>query len=290
MNSLFMIIPGLIFSIQSACFKMYSRKCDQNSGANAFFSTLLLALTSVIAMGFAIGSTFDVYSILYGAIMGVCFFVFIRLYNEAMACGPMAYTVFIFSLNMVIPIIASIFIYGEYPTAFNYIGFFLLVVAIFFMNFATQRTREIEISPKWVIMCLVGTIFNGGVGLMSKVYPMQVVDTNFPLFISIAFLVATILSCTVYFSKDVRENLRDFKPSVWFIVLAVLVSITSFAGNTLYTMFSANFDASVYFPTVNGSSMMISLVLSLALFREKLKPLAVVGLLIGVMSIMLLSL
>lgn len=285
-----MLIPGLIFSIQSSLFKMYSKKCQQNSGANAFFSTLLLAFTALISMFFAIGTTFDSYSIMYGAIMGVCFFVFIRLYNEAMACGPMAYTVFIFSLNMIVPIIASVFMYSEYPTLFNYVGFVVLLVAIFLMNFATQRTRGMEISKKWILLCLVGTIFNGGIGLMSKVYPMQAPVTNFPLFITVAFLVATILSCVAYFSKDVRDNLQQFKPNGWFIPLAIIIAITNVSGNTLYTMFSSNFDAAVYFPTVNGSSMMISLVISIILFREKLKPLAIVGLLLGVMSIMLLSL
>ncbi len=290
MNSLFMLIPGLIFSIQSSCFKLYSKKCEQTKGSNAFFSTILLALTAIIALGFSVGTTFDSYSIIYGAIMGVCFFMFIRLYNEAMACGPMAYTVFIFSLNMLLPIIASIFLYGEYPTILNYIGFAFLMIAIFLINFSSQRQRNLTFSKKWIVLCIVGTLFNGGVGLMTKVYPMQAPETNFTLFIAIAFMVATVLSCISYFSKNVRESLVGFKPSVWFIVLAVLVAITNFCGNTLYTMFAANFDAGVYFPTVNGSSVLISLVISCTIFREKLKPIAIVGMLIGIMAVMLLSL
>ncbi|MFI3128901.1 MAG: EamA family transporter [Bacillota bacterium] len=290
MNSLFMLVPGLIFSIQSACFKVYSTKCKQSSGANAFFNTILLGLTALIAMCFSIGSTFDAYSIIYGAIMGVSFFLFIRLYNEAMACGPMAYTVFIFSISMLIPIVASIFMYAEYPSVLNYIGFAFLMVAIFLINFSSQRQRNLTFSKKWVILCIIGTIFNGGVGLMTKIYPMQAPETNFTLFIAVAFLVATILSCVPYFSKNVRASLAEFKPSVWFVVLAVLVALTNFCGNTLYTMFAANFDAGVYFPTVNGSSVLISLVISCTIFREKLKPLAIVGMLIGIMAVMMLSL
>lgn len=289
MNNLFMIIPGLIFSIQTMGFKLYSRKCEQNSGSNAFFSTVMLFITAVTALLLSLGTAPDAHTIFCGVAMGVCFFVFVRLYNEAMACGPMSYTVFIFSLNMLVPIIVSVFLFGEYPSVLNYIGFVVLLVAIFLMNYSGQRSRDMVFSKKWILLCLVGTVFNGGVGLMSKIYPMQSSEPNFMLFLGVAFLVATTLSCILYASKDVRANLSTFKPSIWFVVLVIGIAITNILGNGLYTYFAGNFDAGIYFPTVNGSSMMFSLLISAFIFGEKLRPSAIMGMLFGIFAVMLMS-
>ena len=98
------------------------------------------------------------------------------------------------------------------------------------------------------------------------------------------YLFATIILCGVYFAigKKGETQKADFKGLVWLILL---VAVCLFANSYFKTLAAGRLDAILLYPLLQGSSLVLSTVLSAVFFKEKITLKAVVGILLAFVGI-----
>lgn len=284
-------IAPILFSIQSAALKQFNLKCDNSSGANCVFSLLYFAISTILALALAlfIGVN-SIESMTLGIFYGICFYGFVTLYSRAMKEGPLSFTAFIFSISMIIPIILSIIVFKEPVSVFLIIGLVLIIVALYLINFENQHSNKAIFTRKWIILCAVGALFNGSLLFVTKYFAMTVESGNIGQFMLIGYLVCTLLCLPQFIFPDVRETLTRYKFNWWVIVLAIIVALGNVVGNGMVSYLGKTVDGSILFPITNGFSVVVSILLSRFFFKEELKGRAVLGIIIGVLAIVVLSL
>lgn len=290
------LIPALMYAIQGASFKQFGLKCDDSKGANALFTTLFMvasAMLSLVLVFVLDGGTIVPDSILLGAIMGVFFFGIITFYDKALQLGPLSITSFVFALSMIVPIIVFIIFFNE-PFKLTYaIGLALAIISIIFINFKKTKSKDITkkaIDKKWYLYCILGFIFNAGTLLCGKFHGKFVENGNPYQYLFVNFVVATILSLLFYLPKETRESLKTAEVNGWFIALIAILAIVNVAGNLGSVILAKYLDSAVLYPISNGGTVGISVILSVFFFKEKLQARQVVGLIVGLLAIVVLSL
>ncbi len=283
-------LAPILFAIQTSAFKQYGIKCDNSKGAVASFKTLYLLLSCLVAAPFALSEgAMSPETLFFGIVFGIEFFLFVTLYGEALKLGPLSITSFLFAMCMIIPIIISAFVYDEKLGTIQVVAFVLMLISIYFINFAQSHSKEGYFSKKWIIYCIIGFLVNGILQFTMKSYSIEVENASTSQFIFIAYIVCLLLSFIPFVSKNLRDDFKAMSINKWFIALAIALGLTNFFGNFFFTMASSMFMAQVVFPINNGGTVMLSVVLGMLLFKEKLKVKAIIGIVIGVIAIVLLS-
>ncbi len=291
MYGLIFIAP-ILFGLQSVALKQHGLKCDNSESGKAIFSLLFYAFSAITALVVILisGGESSPMSMVYGVFYGVTFFGFITLYDMCMKLAPLAITSFIFSLSMIVPIVLSIFIYGESLSVTHVIGFIFVVVALYFINFGNQHGKRIVLTRKWALLCLAGTLCSGFLMFSTKAFAIDVPNGNLGQFLLIGYLVCIAMTIPRFFLPRGRETINTYKFSKWVVPLALLVGLGNSIGNAMLSYLGPKINASILFPVTNSVSVIFIIVVSIFAFQEKLMKQTVMGLAFGIAAILTLSL
>lgn len=292
--ALLSIIPAILFAVQSAGFKQYSKKCDNSIGATSLFTTIYLAISAIISLIAVIifDRSINVDSVVFGVIFGVLFYVFITMYSEAVKEGSLSITSFVYAMSMIIPIILSAIIFDEKISLLKIIGFVLMVVGIYLIIFANAHRKSEEksgFSKKWLVLCIVGGIFNAMTIFTNKYFGLKVEGGSIYQYVCVGFIVATVLSTITFVLPKVRYSLMDFSINKWYLILAGIVALVNPLGNGFIAYLGGIIDTSVMLPIVNGLNITLATLISVFFFNEKMHTKTILGMIIGIASVVLLS-
>ncbi len=141
MGYIYSIVAAVAFAMLGITYKLSDRrKCD---GAQVNF--FLLASAAVIVLVFAVTTgirTLPRNAIALGVVDGILIFFGIYLFRRAVALGRISTSWTIINLGLVIPVLASVFLWHEIPHARHYAGFALTIVAIALLGIDAGRSGE----------------------------------------------------------------------------------------------------------------------------------------------------
>ncbi len=263
---------------QSACGKKYAL-----CGGNAFSFNVTKALAGMLMFliwGAVTGFSFHLPTVLFGVIYGVALCVSMHTGFKALAIGPMALTSIIASFSLIIPFFFGICFWNEPLTAYKTVGLALLLASIFLIN----AKKEGRFSLRWLIYAVITLIANGVSSVVLKMHQIQ-----FPtLYRTELMFWALLCVLAVLFAMNAVH--RETAEPVKFSVLGAVSGIMNCLANYIVLYLSATENASVMFPIVSVANIMAVWAIGVFYFRERLKLLQVVGLLVGVASVVLLKL
>lgn len=289
------LIPAVMYAVQAISFKMYGYMCDKSKSSFALFTTLYLCFAAVLCLPFVFimdKGAINLESIVYGVIYGVAFFGFIVLYDKAIKNGPLSVTVFVFATSAIIPIIVSAIAFSESITAFHVIGFAIVILSLYFIAFSSSHrktTEKKQYSKSWILYCVFGVLLNSATMVIAKFFGKNVEGGSVYQYLFMTFLVGAFLSLGLYIPKETRLGMKSVGVDKWFIILSVAVAVSSAVGNGLVAELGKILDGAVLFPIVSSVSISISSLVSIFLFEEKLDAKGIVGLILGIVAIVLLS-
>lgn len=225
-------------------------------------------------MGFAFGGV-----IVLGGVLSIL----------AFSWGPMNYTVLLSSASaMLLPVFAGVLFWQETLTADQVIAMGLMLVSFILC----LRTGEKSGRPslKW-LLCVLGYAFLGGMtGVLQKWYQKMEGGDQIGVCLSIAMLLGTVVPLGIWAlgrkegGGDDRKRLS--KKSVWMLLLSGIC----YAGIHQMNFYLAGvLPAALLFPVNSGCFLMLSLVSSRVFFRERMRPIQFAGVVIGLISVLLLS-
>lgn len=221
----------------------------------------------------------------------------------ALSCGPLSLTVLIEGCvgGILIPTVGGVLIWRETVTLFQWGGVAVLVAA---MMLLLNPKIDRRITPRWCMLALLNALCSGGIGLLQKWHQSSALATERAGFLTVAFaayLVIMVFFCLPSFFQKGKKRMPVQRPEgtktrpadepaerserVRYGVGALAVGACVAANHFLNLYLSGMLPAVIFFPLVNGLTIILSTLSGLLFFRERLCWPQWVGMVAGVAAL-----
>ena len=275
---------------------IFCKLCGNAKGRDAFlvnFKSFLVAF--LIALAFAAQdlkniSEISLFSVLLAIAFGfsVGFTQFTQM--KAMASGPASITTLIYSSSFLIPIIFASIAWSEPVSAWQIVGVGVLLVSLFLIVF--ERGGK-KVNAVWLIFVALATLGSGANAIIQKTHQRSEFSSELNLFLVFALLFSALFSLAMYFISrpsevcEVKAKKARLSASILFpLVLGASVGCLNFLNLKL----AGKLPSVVHFPVLNVGSLILTSVISIVCFKERLSARRVVGFVLGVGAILLIGL
>lgn len=262
---------------QSALGKQYARRGGESLPFNinkALIGTLLF-----LVLGLMSGFSWHLETMLFGLFYGISLCISMHTGFKALSIGPMALTSIIASFSLIIPFLFGIILWNEILTLLKFSGIILLLLSIFLIN----AKKESGFSAKWLFYALVTLLSNGFCSVIQKMHQIKFPTLYRTEFMFWALLCVSIILTITYNTK------RNGKVKFGFSLLGIASGIANCCANFIVLFLSATENASVLFPIIAVANIITVWVIGILFFKERLKVLQAIGLVMGVVSVVLLK-
>jgi len=222
-----------------------------------------------------------------GIVFGVTTAIQTVYYLKAFDIGPFSYTMVIASLSTIIPALSGFLFFNETISFVQIIGMFLMVICfIFSVDF---KANDKKASFKWLFYTVVVFIMQGAIGVMQKWHQNTAFKGELDAFLVIAFFASALFSiiCLLFVREDKKTVIKT-EATKKIVLLMVLAGLCSAPNNKINLYLSGVMESFIFFPVVNGGGLVLSMIASLVVFREKFNLQKTMGLIIGIVSVILL--
>ena len=233
----------------------------------------------------------SVFTLLLGAGFGVVTALQSVFQLKAYDKGPFSYTVVIVTLSSVIPALSGHFLWGEDIYPIQIVGIVLMIIS--FVCFADFTGAEKRSNILWFIYATAAFICTGIIGVVQKYQQNTVYKSELDGFLVIAFAASAVYSFAnllIASLKQAKQQNTAMRKEITpiLIVLMIIAGFCAAGNNKMNIYLSGVLDSAMFFPTVNGVGLILSTVSALVLFKEKIKPLKWLGIVVGLVSVVLL--
>jgi len=285
LNAAYLLLIVIGISAQSVIKKGYNNK-SEGKGVFTFSSVTVLTacIFFVIKSGFNLPFGWEMLPYALGFAISYCLsavFGFLAIKE-----GPLSLTSLATSYSLIIPTFWGLIFDGDEAGVWLYLGLLLLFVSILLIN-AKKKEGEGKITVKWLIYALISLVGNGA---CSTIQPMQsrafggAYDSTFMV---ISLLVVFLVLASFAIFNEREEILPSLKCGAPFMVLC---GAANGMVNLLVMVASATVNNSVMFPIISAGGIVLTWLVSVFLYKEKLEKRQNIGMLLGVISIIFLNL
>lgn len=288
MDALYLILIILGIAAQNVTRKIYSK----SSSGGAYTFSALSALVALFFFAISGGSNLHfTWKILPHAIgFAATYSLSIVFTFLSIKEGPLSLTSLVTSYSLLIPTIYGLIAWGESFSLLFAIGLALLIVSIFLIRMEPKAEKnQIEkkrLTPKWLLYVILAFIGSGGCSAVQKGQQLAFNGTykNEFMIVALGITFVAITICALCFEK--KETLTHAKRGLY---LYVICGAANGAVNLMVMILSLRMPASVMFPIISAGGILVSAIISMTFYKERLSNLQKVGLLLGVMSIVILN-
>lgn len=209
------------------------------------------------------------------------------LYITAVKSGSVSVCSLIYASCFVIPTVYSVIRNGESVGAFKLLGIILLLFSVVLVSLKNKSEKGSSYkSIKYAVLAMCSA---GGVGILQKefgnIYPQDMLNT----FLLLAFFFMLISAAIFKLALSLKNEKQPVTYNRLFFVPATLQSLSVVFANKLNLILVANIPGIIFFPLINGGTIMLSAVCSGIFFKEKLTVRTWTGIVIGIAAIILIA-
>jgi len=226
------------------------------------------------------------------------------LYN--LSQGTMALNSFFSTAGLLIPTVASIFLYGETLEIWHWAAIAVFMLGAFLLVGSSKKAYG-KFSPKNLLSLIIMLFSEGTTMLMQKSFGMNVSGGNVSLFSLLQFLSGAVVLLLAFAVLSIAykvkgaakgaegaftllpKNQNEIKLNKKIYVYALLLACAVFVISQLATMSTPLISAVILFAFINGGATIISTTVGAILFKEKISAMTVIGLVLGIGSLILLK-
>ena len=281
-----MIIFQTIISITSIVLQncIFNNVCkkDLQTGAHVYrFNTLSYAICILLFGIIAISRGFSLFTIFLGVLFGVVTALSNYYKMQSLSCGPMHITLLITTSSMIIPTMSGVF----FSESFSVYKLILVFVLIFFIYLSLEKKNSTEINKKWLIFCALAFVLQGSIGILQKIHQSSEHKDEIGGFLFVAFI------CSIVYSHfRAKKGFKALNFNRKLFIFAPICGLCTFLMNFLNLRLSGLLPSQIFFPVVNGSAIILSSVMSVIIFKEKLTKRQIMGLCGGILSLIFICL
>ncbi len=208
---------------------------------------------------------------------GLCFFGSFVLYQQSVKDNGASLSAMAGKMGILLPMIASILFWKEWPTAYQTIGIALAISAILYINSSPSSHQKIKASL--ILLFLIG-----GLGeFTNKLFQVYGQSSDQSLFLFVVFATACLLSL-IYTLKQAIVPGSSLKKD---ILMGLAIGIPNLFSSHFLIRALNTMAAAIAFPAFSASTILIVALLSRILFGEKLNRRSMIGLSMTIVALLL---
>lgn len=230
--------------------------------------------------------TFDSVIIPYAIVFAVSYCLASIFNLIAIQCGSLSLTSLISSYSLIIPTAYGLIFDGDISNAKTsfYIGLAFLIISLFLISNTSGKNK---ISLKWIICVLIAFIGNGACSTVqpeqSEIFSGKYDDTFMVIALAIVFIILFSLAIV----KDRSVMLPTIKSNSHIMIACGLSN--GIANLLIMVATGLSISKSLLFPLISAGGIVITWLVSVFLYKEKLSKKQNMGLVFGIIAIVFLN-
>ncbi len=257
-------------------------KCKSGADINFYNAFMYAVCVFVFGILAIISAKISLYTVLMALAFGVI--TAIQQYYKvvSLSSGPMHITTLIITASMLIPTLSGPILFPETESfeLLKLVFAAILVVFLYLSAAPSDKGEKKRVALRWIFAVCVTFLFQGLVGVMQKIHQSSVHKDELFAFLAISFTFSLILS--IIKSKG-AEAPTYFKKSTY--TVAILSGGCTFAMNYINLWLSGIIPTQIFFPAINGTSIILTALVSIFLFKEKTNAKQIIGMIGGMLCL-----
>ncbi|WP_292948537.1 DMT family transporter [Olleya sp. UBA1516] len=191
-------------------------------------------------------------------------------------------------MSVVIPIIFGLFFYNESLGWQKALGIILALVAVYLASYKTKTDQRFSIKTLWlpIVLFLGSGTIDTSIKYIETTY---LADNGIPIFSATIFFIAGVIGIGLLSAKAIQKQFT-FDPKS--IVSGIILGVVNYYS--IYMLLKAlnaeNFESSTIFTVNNVAIVMLTTLIGLLMFKERLLTKNWIGIGIAILSIILVTL
>lgn len=283
MNAVYLLLSVLCMTVMGISSKEYNRRTDKG----AFTFVAVRVVFALLFFVFSMRGAFQIDrpSVWYAVAFAICFALANLTSFLALKSGPFSLTMLFTSYSLLIPTGYGIFILDEQVTWFLIGGLVLLVISIFLSNYE-KKGDEKKITLKWVIFVVLNLLTNGGGTTIQKVQQDMTGGLYKNEFMIVALSVSALFLFAIALVTERKDILHSIRKGTLFSAIG---GLATGALNLFVMVLAGKMPASIMYPVISAGSIILPTIVALTFYKEKLSKIQLVGVAVGILSVVFLN-
>ena len=282
-NYLLLALVTAGVSIQQISKKAYTQKVPGGAYSFCAGSALMALVVFLITSGgkFVYSHQTLGYAVAFAATYSICTVTSML----AVKTGPLSLTSLMVAYSLIIPALYGLIMLGEPVKITLIIGIILLLISLFFINIEKKGEPK-KITLKWIIYVFLAFVCNGACSVIQKVQQLSTGGLYKSELMIIALIITTIVLMIFASFNEKSDTVSNLKAGFW---LFAICGIANGVVNYLVLLLSNRLPASVMFPVISAGGIVLSAIVAITVYKEKLSKYQWVGMILGIFSIISLN-
>lgn len=291
MPYLYLVSSVVLMSVLSILGGFYNRKSAGMKGTAQLYNLLICGAACVTwGVVYIFDFSFDKDVLWYSLGFGVCYAVTMASMIKALSTGPVSLTALMQQLSLIGTTVWGFIFWDTWdakkaPLVLT--GLALVVAAIALCLCTGKKEKDTKITWQWILYVTLVFVANAGCAIVQKSEQNAFGGQHGTMLMFFALLLAVIVCAVTYLLSDRSDSKRILKKAWYFPVGAGVCNAV--ANLFVILMATTSLSPNLIYPTIAVGGLMITSVVSLFLFKEKLSWLQWCGVIIGAVAVALLS-
>lgn len=259
--------------------------------ANLMTANIITALTALVIFG-VFGVSFSEIKggvLLLAMLYGLFTMGSQSLYILAVKNGSVSVCSLIYASSFLIPTVFSTIAYREAFSAVKIIGIAVMLISILMVSYKGKGQESGGMTGISFVFVFLAMLSAGSVGIIQKIigHSFENVENGDFLFVAFCFMLAFSLAVKIAVTLKNKEKIIPADKS--FFAFALALAVSQVVANKLNMFLVAVMSGMVFFPVINGGTIIVSSVGSRIMFKEKLGAIQIFGIAIGIVALILIA-
>ena len=296
---LFAVI-ALMRVVQKICNKISSNEISSKRSFFAYgalyqFAAATFAIISVVFVGF---NNFNLQLVICSVLTAALFATDLFSGLEAIkGCSIAVATMFGLG-GLIISVLVSYFWFGEDIEIHQFVGLVVFFISAYLLSSRDNKSGK-KLSLRTFVMLFINFVANGLVMVVQKYFSLKVDGGNTLLFSFVSFALCGIFMLFCFIILTIKQKERDKlqgntgknEPILnkKLVICGILLAFALFLINVIITEMGKKVSAIIIFPVSSAISIIIATMVGYIAFNEKLSLKKIIGLVIGIVSIIVIG-
>ncbi len=287
MPYIYLILSVFTNASSSVFGKIFNKKNDEKKDSTVFYNFLLM-ISVFVGWGilYAFDFSFNANVLIYSALFALCYTVCNVGIINALKYGPATLTSLLIGLSLLVTTIWGFIFWDAKVTVYVIIGLVLVVCAITLCLY-TKGKDEKSISWKWLFYVALAFFGNAGCTIVQRTQQIQYNGQHGKMLMLFATGFSALVYLFVYLRSDKSDTPILFKTSWWTPVGAGVCNLILNAMVMLMAV--TDLSPSLIYPVIGVGGLAIVTIFSLLVFKEKMRWWQWLGVAVGAVAVVLLS-
>lgn len=282
MVALYLFLSVIATTLQSVFKKKVNSVCPGKEISISFVITFFAFLYFLI---FSDKSGFTAEILPYAAALAVCYAIAAATGVLAIGCGSMAFTHIILAYSRIIPIFYSLIFLNEKVNSIQITGLVFLGLSLIFTYYKRDNTGS-GITFKWLVYVILLFVSNGMCSVFIRMQQIRFNNKVDGIFMVTSLVMVLVILLVIAIIREGKGILDVFRKGIgWCGVCGASNGVANYFSLLCLPLMAG----SVFYPVSSAGDLVLTLLFSLIIFKERFSKNQIVGFFLGILSMVLIN-